>query len=238
MSNTIFLNNPLTINQNTGVYGSVINAGNFDYIVTINTQYLTEGNLTGLFENATYKQNNIDMNQVDINLSIQNFLNWETNINNQSISTIEAGLSNIGFGTFLLTNQKIGDLLLEIIAHKMFGHAQAHAAIRNDNEFYTHDSEIWNHLSNTLNLNSIKYDVFNQYIASGRYATNEDSTVNYINFNLQDMSLDFPLYLNGTVVLDASLTNDERNNLLQGPNVGGNQIIDGLYNVPILVRFI
>jgi len=238
MSNTIFLNNPLTINQNTGVYGSVINAGNFDYIVTINTQYLTEGNLTGLFENATYKQNNIDLNHVDINLSIQNFLNWETNINNQSISTIEAGLSNIGFGTFLLTSQKIGDLLLEIIAHKMFGHAQAHAAIRNDNEFYTHDAEIWNHLSNTLNLNSIKYDVFNQYIALGRYATNEDSAVNYINFNLQDMSLDFPLYLNGSVVLDASLTNDERNNLLQGPNVGGNQIIDGLYNVPILVRFI
>jgi hypothetical protein len=238
MSNAIFLNNPLTINQNTGVYGSIINAGNFDYIITINTQYLTEGNITGLFENASYKQNNIDMNQVDINLSIHNFLNWETDINNQSISIIEPGLSNIGFGTFFLTNQKIGDLLLEIIAHKMFGHAQAHAAIRNDTEFYTHDSEIWDHLSNTLNLNTIKYDVFNQYIAAGRYANNEDSTFNYINFNLKDLTLDFPLYLNGSVILDASLTNDERNNLLQGPNVGGNQIIDGQYNVPILVRFI
>lgn len=238
MSNTIFLNNPLTINQNTGVYGSIINGGNFDYIVTINTQYLTEGDLTGLFENASYKQNNSNFNLVDINLSLHNFLNWNTNINNQAISTIEPGLSNIGFGTFLLTNQKIGDLLLEIVAHKMFGHAQAHAAIRNDNEFYSHDAEIWNHLGNTLNINSIKYDVFNQYIALGRYETNEDSVNNFVNFNLQDMSLDFPLYLNGSVILDASLTNDERNNLLQGPAVGGNQIIDGLYNVPILVRFI
>ena len=238
MSNLIFLNNPLTINQNTGVYGSVINLGNFDYIIIINTQYLTEGNLTGLFENATYKQNNINLNQVDINLSIQNFLNWNTDINNQPISTIEAGLSNIGFGTFLSTNQKIGDLLLEIIAHKMFGHAQAHAAIRNDNEFYTHDSEVWNHLSNTLNLNNIKYDVFNQYIASGRYSTNEDSSVNFINFNFQDMSLDFPLYLNGSVIIDESITNDGLNNLLQGPDVGGNQILNGLYYVPLLVRFI
>lgn len=238
MSNTIFLNNPFTINQNTGVYGSIINAGNYDYIMTVNTQYLTNGDLTSLFQNATYKQNNINLNMVDINLSLKNFLNWETDINNHSIATIEAGLSNIGFGTFLLTNQKIGDLLLEIVAHKMFGHAQAHAAIRNDNEFYTHDSQIWNHLSNTLTINSIKYDVFNQYIALGRYSASEDSVNNYVNFNLHNMSLDFPLYLNGAVVLDASLTNDERNNLLQGPVVGGNQIINGLYNVPILVKFI
>jgi hypothetical protein len=233
MQNSIFLNNPLTINQNTNVYGSLINGGNFDYIITINTQYLTDGNITGLFENATYKQNNIVINQVDINLTLQNFV-----FNNQSISTIEAGLSNIGFGTFLLTTQKIGDLLLEVIAHKMFGHAQAHAAIRNDSEFYTHDGEIWNHLTNTLNINSIKYDIFNQYLALGRYALNEDSASNYINFNLQDMTLDYPLYLDGSVVLDASLTNDERNNLLQGPNVGGNQVINGLYNIPILIRFI
>ena len=233
MQNSIFLNNPLTINQNTNVYGSLINGGNFDYIITINTQYLTNGNITGLFENATYKQNNIVLNEVDINLTLHNFV-----FNNQSISTIEAGLSNIGFGTFLLTTQKIGDLLLEVIAHKMFGHAQAHAAIRNDSEFYTHDEQIWNHLSNTLNINSIKYDIFNQYLALGRYALDEDSASNYINFNLQDMTLDYPLYLDGSVVLDASLTNDERNNLLQGPNVGGNQVINGLYNIPILIRFI
>ena len=233
MQDSIFLNNPLIINQNTNVYGSLINGGNFDYIITINTQYLTDGNLTGLFENATYKQNNIVLNQVDINLTLQNF-----EFNNQSISTIEAGLSNIGFGTFLSTTQKIGDLLLEIVAHKMFGHAQAHAAIRNDSEFYTHDGEIWNHLTNTLNIDSIKYDIFNQYLALGRYALNEDSTSNYINFNLQDMTLDYPLYLDGSVILDASLTNDERNNLLQGPNVGGNQVINGLYNIPILIRFI
>ena len=101
MSNLIFLNNPLTINQNTGIYGAVINIGNFDYIITINTQYLTEGNLTGLFENASYKQNNINLNQLDINLSIHNFLNWNTDINNQSISTIEPGLANIGFGSYI-----------------------------------------------------------------------------------------------------------------------------------------
>jgi hypothetical protein len=89
-----------------------------------------------------------------------------------------------------------------------------------------------------LNLNNIKYDVFNQYIASGRYSTNEDSSVNFINFNFQDMSLDFPLYLNGSVIIDESITNDGLNNLLQGPDVGGNQILNGLYNVPILVRFI
>jgi len=239
MSNSLFLNNPLTINQSTDVYGASQNGGDFDYTITVNTQSFTNNNLTGLFANATYTQNNLDMNQVNINLSMHNhtFLNWNTNINNQAILTIGSGLSSTGFGTFLNTPQQFGDLLLEVVAHKMFGHAQAHAAIRNDNDFYNHDGQLWNHLDTTLNINNIKNAVFNQYISAGRYSNNDDIT-NFIPFNFSGMTLDFPLFLNGSIVLDASLSNAERDNLLEGPIVGGSQLIAGNYNVPILVRFI
>jgi hypothetical protein len=240
MSNSIFINNLLTINQDTDVYGAVINVGEYDYVITLNTLGYTEGNITDLFSNATYKQNSVNPNMVDINLTILdslNFADWNSTINNQPIATISPGLANIGFGTFLVSNQRLGDLFLEIIAHKLFGHAQARAAIRNDTEFYFHDSQIWNHIGSSFNLNNIKYDIFNQYIVMGRYENTEDINT-YINFNFQDLTMDFPLYFSGNIGVDQSLTPDERNNLLNGPVVGGNQIINGAYNIPILLRFI
>ena len=44
-------------------------------------------------------------------------------------------------------------------------------------------------------------------------------------------------YLTGSVV-DSIYSTDIIGELNNGPNVGGNQVINGLYNIPILIRFI
>ena len=144
--------------------------------------------------------------------------------------------------------------LLEVIAHKIFGHASAHAAIKNDMTFYTHDGYIWDHFVSSINLQA--NDIFCQYVAAGHYNTfsnlsdfnnlnnnfiidNQFNDVgNYVNFNFQNYSFEFSLYLAGSVDLDSSLTNQEIQLLSNGPNVGGTLLVNGSYNVPILLTFV
>ena len=63
MSNYIFINNPYILKQNTNTYGEYINEGNFyDYIFSININSLvstSSNGITGLFNNASYRQNQI-----------------------------------------------------------------------------------------------------------------------------------------------------------------------------------
>jgi hypothetical protein len=170
-SNYIFINNPYTISQDVDIYGSHLynNIYNYDYIFSINIL-----SFNNIFSNASFKQNDINIDEYDINISLldsNHFKNWNSFFNNQSIVKIAAGDSNIGFGSFNTNPLKIGDRLLEIIAHKLFGHAQAHAAIKNDNSFYSHDNKLWDHLSNSISQTTFRNDIFNQYVITGRYNT-------------------------------------------------------------------
>jgi hypothetical protein len=237
----MFINSPLTVTQDANVYGSSLDAGNYDYTFVINVSGLS-ADITGLFANAAFKQNGSDMNAVDVNLTILNsntYTNWGNLFNNQSIVTVLQGESAISFSTLQgTTNKTIGDRLLEVVAHKLFGHGQARAAIKNDTEFYAHDAEIWDHLCTSLANTNIRHDIFNQYVATGRYTPGSNDVQEWVNFNLNGLTLDYPLYLAGNMLTDASLTNDERNIVQNGPNVGGTLLVNGLYNVPVLVRFV
>jgi hypothetical protein len=41
----------------------------------------------------------------------------------------------------------------------------------------------------------------------------------------------------GNILTDDSLTDAERALIKDGPNVGGSRLINGIYNIPILVKF-
>lgn len=250
-STQLFINNSLDITQNANVYGSYINAGNnYDYIFSINVASLCNNNMSLLFSNASFIQNTTNPGNYNINITLNNstsYTNWESVFNNQELTQIVQGNSNVSFGTLQGTDsQSIGERFLEVIAHKIFGHGQAQAAINNDSEFYTHDALIWDHLSTTLGTTTIRNDIFNQYVASGRYqdeAETAGATVNnydfnqWVNFNFTNLTFDFPLYLSGTILTNDTLTTNQLNILYNGPSVGGTSLTNGSYNIPILVSF-
>lgn len=264
MSNQIFLNSPLYFNQDATIYGQYLNAnisGFYDYTFSINVASMLggTGDLTSLFKVATYTQNSANYDNVDVNIILQNsttLAGWGSTFNNQPLTQVVIGQSNKAFGTFKTTPDNVGDVLLEVIAHKLFGHAQARSAISNDNLFFSHDAQIWDHLSNAFTQQNYRNDVFNQYVGIGRYnaassngSTYNATTGNYsntsqyndsdgiVNFNFSNLTFDYPLWVAGSLILDSSLTSAEKSLLLNGPNVGGTSLANGVYNVPILIRF-
>lgn len=255
-SNQIYLNSPLYMNQNVNSYGSYFVEGTYDYTFLVNLALVGDGSITNditkIFSNASFIQDQTNADNVTINLSLKNsttYPSWNTAINNHNLVTLDVGASNFGFSTLTPTlNQAIGDRLLEIVAHKLFGNGQARAAIDNDTEFYTHDGVMWDHLSTALSTQSLANDVFNQYVASGRYesqsttagssnADNANDVNQFVNFNFINLTFDYPMYLIGSLGLNSSMTPTEISALNNGPIVGGTQLNNGLYNIPILIRF-
>ncbi len=257
--NQLFINAPFTLTQDTNVYGQHIDEGNnFDYILRINVASLCSGNMSLLFNNASFSQNTADLNDVNINIVLDDSLtyaDWGTVFNNQNLVTLNVAQSNVAFSTLQPEElQTVGDRLLEIVAHKIFGHGQARAAISNDTQFYTHDDKLWDNLSNAVLNTTFRDEIFNQYVALGRYSTeansnattspNNQNDVNNMNggpswvpFNFNGLTFDYPMFIAGNMLTDPSLTNEERNLIQNGPNVGGSLLANGVYNVPVLVKF-
>ena len=72
----------------------------------------------------------------------------------------------------------------------------------------------------------------NQY----QVAPNDD-VHNWINFNFNGLTFDYPMYVSGNILTDPSLLNSEVSILNNGPFIGGTSLQNGQYNVPILIRF-
>ena len=136
--------------------------------------------------------------------------------------------------------------MLEIMAIKIFGHAKARAAIYNDSDFYKNNSNVGSIINKLIDgiqngITDKKNDIFNIYVDSDRiqYDAVGDQLYNDIdtahNFNFNNTSWSFPVYLKGSL-LD-SISSSITGNLNNGPIVGGNTLINGSYNIPILVIF-
>ena len=257
IANSLFINNPLYIIQDTSLSTQHINESNFnyDYAITVNLASLpgVDGDITHIFKSASYTQNtlNIDAFNTNINILPSNelnnfYFNW-SDVNQQKLVTISPGKSMVSFGTFSNQETNVGDRILEVIAHKIFGNAQSRAAIDNDTDFYKHDSQLWDHLSESVTGSQIQNDIMKQYISLGRITQNENSENNFlqgadslvnVDFNFHGLSFDYLLYINGSLLLNDSLTPDEVNILNNGPNVGGSRLVNGQYDIPILMKFI
>jgi hypothetical protein len=156
---------------------------------------------------------------IDLNLNqISTFLSF-----NRSLTTT----SNLSVNTngFETSWKPFGERLLEIVAMKIFGHPKARAAIGNDNDFYDTDA-----LSIKVYdaFNNIKNEFGNYYM--GIYDITEVNN-NVQAMNISNFNIIFPFYLNG-------ITSKSKTKLFQnGPNVGGSLLVNGNYNIPLLLTF-
>jgi hypothetical protein len=245
---SLFVNNELTVSQDANIYGSYANVQNiYDYTFVLNVSSFSAG-ITGIFSHATYTQNSANIEDFIVDLQLNTSV--ASTLNNQDIVTVLIGQSNKAFATLKPNlSESIGDRLLEVVAHKIFGHGQARAAILNDPEYYQHDGEIWSHLGSSVNTLSLRKDIFEQYVASGRYntwapeASNSNNPGNNYNdvdqtvlFNFDGLTFDFPMRVVGSLQYDPDLTQAEKDLLSNGPNVGGTLLNSGDYNIPVLVR--
>lgn len=206
-----------------------------DYSITWNIG----SSLHDLFSNASYKQNAINADLYDVNLTVNSnnilrLLNknsymgsaWAYDAN----STVALSRASTSLGMELKAIESIGDRLLEIVAIKLFGDASARAAIVNDSEFTSNTTleSIVNDANSSIfkSFNQDANHVFNGYVALNRI-TSSDDVNNYVNFNFNNLIMEVPFWLNGQVSAN-----------LNGPsNVGGNTIVNGNYAIPLLLIF-
>lgn len=230
MSTTYFFNDAgdvYGINQNTTLYAQNLNPVNesaFDYVITLPINMNSQ-----LFSTKTYQQNASDANTYDVILTLdQNAFNTAY-VNSAMVND----RSDLGQG--IMTTESVEVRILEILALKIFGHARARAAIANDSNITaTIQADLFNHLNNVVQNH--KNDIFNQYVQLDLAELNANDVNAAVNFNFDSDTLAFPGFLNGTITgIPNSVSADLANGPVEGN--GGNQLVNGLYNVPILFKF-
>jgi hypothetical protein len=213
------------VNYNSNTYTSTsiliqekYNPELFDYNINV----YTIGQKQSLFNTATYYYSNVNISPVfNIDLSLNKISSF-LSLNRSLTTNSNLSVNTNGFET---SWKPFGERLLEIIAMKIFAHPKARAAISNDTEF------------NDANLLSLKvYDAFNNHINEfgnyymGIYDITEVNN-NVQSMNISNFNIIFPFYLNG-------ITSKTQTQLFQnGPNVGGSLLVNGQYNIPLLLTF-
>ena len=182
----------------------------------------------------TNSSNNILTNQVDValvfNTDYYNGVSATTGYNNIGILGGKTTVQSLGMQG-LENGLDFGTRVLEILAIKIFGHARARSAISNDTTITSNIKEnLSNHFINVIN--KYKYSIFNQYVQTDNPNINTDDITAPVEFNFQQDILSFPGFIVGNLDDKSRLSND----LLAGPNVGGNLMVNGEYNIPILIR--
>ena len=194
---------------------------NVDYLIMMNypTPYILKGN---------YVQNAVDATVVDINMSIM-YVDVL-----QYVDSVTSVGNTVTHGNFS-TNTDLGEVLLEILAIKIFGNTKTRAAINNDNKFVGY---YLGYLADSINIaiNADKHHIFNQYVFTNMYSAQNlnDVTNGPVPFNFFPLALNIPVYLTGSVKGSANTVISDYN----GPtSVNGSLVHNGLYNIPLMLQF-
>jgi len=238
-----FVNHETVINQDTQLYTQeyVVNNQAYDYVLLLNTG--NNSSLNDLFATRTYMQNSEDYNRYDIDLTTnQTYTNslFNSIATGDGNGTISMGQGICAVGSFDPPTRRLPHRMLEVMAHKIFGHAQARAAIANDSAF----ESLIGALSSGLNtsINQMRDDIFNQYVTYDRIeriANGQENSVTYNDdqvqtpFNFDNAEFDCPIRLVGKLTGGSS----EMTYINNGPDVLGNRLENGSYSIPMLVRF-
>jgi hypothetical protein len=205
MSYYYYENEQFTINkyqQNE----KLITNNEYDYIITLNGSY------NNFFNNKYFQY--LNNNNIDIKFDINN--NYFNEIFQNTLITTETNsqFNNISY------NSPFGTRILEILALKIFGNANARSAISNDTQIiYNLENNLLNHINKVIQNH--KYDIYNQY--------NKDLINNIndkINFDFIDSALAFPGLIQGKLSYP----------IIPKINAGVSSIINGEYNIPILIK--
>ena len=258
-----FINDPFTISQTASIFSqslAVPFTNQYDYILDININGVWSS-MNNLFAERrfmtefTYNDSNYDSVHLNVDrTSLASLLTTASVVSissdNESIYLDHAGV----YGTLdNQTDQLAGFRFLEIVATKIFGHAKTKIAIENSNEYYINDYTDANTAVNSLIgqiakgiFNSVitkKVDIMNDYIATDRL---EDNTHNaplidingyphpFMEFNFNDTVWEFPIVFHTEL---SSTSNSSIGELNTGPDTGGARLVNGVMDVPVLLRF-
>lgn len=203
---------------------------NEEYVLTLESSL---GTVNDLFSVRTYIQDANDASLADIDLIVNS---EAVHARFASLSTdmraARAEISGVGLNA---TRSTFGGRLLEIVALKLFGHARARAAIRNDGDFDGQPLHV--RIADSMNsaFQVDKARVFSQYvglIADRMFNDYNDVDVRQ-EFNFDGVAMQMPMMLRGAVE-DSDSTHPFFN---RGPIAGGSSVVNGEYNVPIRVIF-
>ena len=229
ISRTYFFNNLLAINRNTGVFdaNTTDEGTNYDYIISLDSHMLVD-----LFDTKTYQQNVDNIDNVDVNFVINQSI-FNDSFNSTTIMTTRSLINGVE------TTTDIGTRILEILALKIFGHAKARAAIANDTIIIDNlSNNLYNHFNNIIQNH--KYDIFNQYVNYDLPNLNADDVLTNQDFNFDNDIISFPALLSGHLYDITSGTTTGISAFLNNGPISGiendTQLIDGVYNVPILFK--
>ena len=225
MSYTYFLNDVFAVEQDTALYaqnGVAPNLNEYDYIVTLPC------NLRDMFSAMTYQQNSQDANLFNVDLTIN-----DSALNSTiAASNMVQQASNLATGIVATNTVGFDTRVLEILALKIFGHARARAAIANDTTITaTLNSDLSNHVHNVVSTH--KDDIFCQYVQQDNPDLNANDVNAPVDFNFASDYIAFPGYVAGSLIDQPNLSAD----LLNGPaDQSTHSLVNGAYNVPILIR--
>jgi len=222
MSFSYYFDEPFLINSQTQLYAEpnkLVDTNIYDYIITFNTMFDT------FFNSKTYKQDPQSPNNVDIDFSISSneYINIYQNTKMQPTETnayIYGSMDTIDFST----------RILEILALKIFGHAKARAAINNDTDIVNGlQNDLYNHIGSMLDRH--KHNIYNMYVYQDLQDLKQDDVDSPPNFNFNYDKIAFPGYIKGSL----SNKNLLSSSLMNGPVHGINSVVNGDYNIPILL---
>jgi hypothetical protein len=262
MTDHFFVNTAFDVTQSANLYAQTIDVSDvvYDYIISIDINTLDAAvpanawtSMNQLFSVRKFTQNNpientAGENTADVTLTAD-LAALNTLLYSHDATTIASNMSSVlskpAYSTLITEKRLLGLRFLEVVATKVFGHAKARAAIANDTDFYhplnTTGSliqQIITGVNSSLHVN--RNDVFNSYVAFDRIQDNvntlDDADVGSDDlFNFDNTEWRFPIYFKPTLYdIGGDATMNELNN---GPDVGGNRLLNGNMNIPILVRF-
>ena len=249
-----FLDSTIQVNQNTNLSATCSDATNaaYDYIFDVNVRDVSGKVLNDLFNTRHYRQDPDAPNDY-VSTLVANSTLLNSMFQKVAISSTKAGIvSGVGinaYGSLNPDKQTMGSRFLEILATKIFGNPHTTAAIVNDTTITSATDPTAPTQTVVTGVNTsvglMNNSFFTQYVATDRVEQDQaelesqvDADANgNINFNMCGLIITIPMQLNGTVLNAMGNTIDSAFvNLLNGPNVGGNLMTGGLYNVPILLR--
>ena len=236
--NKIIINASLTVTNNIAhqiIQPNIVFSP--DYVLNVNLGLLDDFvNFNQFFNIATYDENNtvnLEINTLFINNLLFNsdgFIKFDT---------VDANIDVVNNPAYLKldSNEKnLNDRCLEILATKIYSDPTLKNLILNKDDFINDYSvngsiikQIIDGIDTILSDPVIKADILNTYSQLPVYTIPTD----VINFDFRNTYWDFPIYLKGHVLNDLGI----ENNTFNGPNMGGSTIINGIYNIPILLRF-
>ena len=231
----------IIMSQNYFLSFNNINNYSYDYILNLNmTAFPSFTSSNSLFNNRRYFldisgniKSDIILNQAFItNLLTYDYAKLKKNglikfdVSNNNL------LTNDFYSKVNLNPEKFGPRILEILAYKIFDDPTSDVFIDNSYDFYkTSDDSFINVVVSKMSndINNLQLNIYNQYLNTPQYTPISNTPTLY---NFQNSVWFYPIFYSDNLYY----SNGDIASSFNGPVVEGNDIVNGNFNIPLLLK--